>query len=118
MGRPVECAVFRMVSYFATTNSFINPNQILICPRFYVNTFTKKSQWEKPTEPARPPMGDDAPPGPPPAYAGGSGPAPTDSKTNPFTPQSTGPGGASTSVASDAEFVFHISPPVLAFRFL
>lgn len=74
--------------------------------RFYVNTFTKKSQWDKPTEPARPPQDDDAPPGPPPAYRPGDGPAPTDAKNNPFTPQSTGTagGGASSSqVESDAE---------------
>lgn len=32
---------------------------------FYVNTFTKKSQWDKPTEPV---YGDDAPAGPPPGY--------------------------------------------------
>jgi len=32
---------------------------------FYVNTFTKKSQWDKPTEPV---YGDEAPGGPPPGY--------------------------------------------------
>ncbi|KUI57680.1 hypothetical protein VP1G_05047 [Cytospora mali] len=70
---------------------------------FYVNTYTKKSQWEKPTEPARPPIDDGAPPGPPPAYQSG-GPAPTDSKTNPFTPQPSGyGGGSSSSVDRDAE---------------
>ncbi len=53
-------------------------------PRFYVNTYTKKSQWDKPTEPARPPGGDGAPDGPPPSYSPGSGPAPTDAKKNPF----------------------------------
>ncbi|KAI9772798.1 MAG: hypothetical protein M1839_002299 [Geoglossum umbratile] len=38
---------------------------------FYVNTLTKKSQWEKPTSPARSasPLGD-PPLGPPPAYSG------------------------------------------------
>ncbi|ROW06450.1 hypothetical protein VMCG_04328 [Cytospora schulzeri] len=71
---------------------------------FYVNTYTKKSQWEKPTEPARPPMDDGAPPGPPPAYPyQAGGPAPTDSKTNPFTPHSTGSGPSSSSVDRDAE---------------
>lgn len=53
-------------------------------PRFYVNTFTKKSQWDKPTEPARPPE-DEAPAGPPPSYTPGDKPAPTDTKKNPFT---------------------------------
>ncbi|KAI0402401.1 hypothetical protein F4802DRAFT_600169 [Xylaria palmicola] len=37
---------------------------------FYVNTFTKKSQWDKPTAPAVDPY--DAPAGPPPGYAPGS----------------------------------------------
>ncbi|KIW18104.1 hypothetical protein PV08_02391 [Exophiala spinifera] len=41
---------------------------------FYVNTYTKKSTWDKPTEPARPPVDDDAPPGaPPPSYSAGPG---------------------------------------------
>lgn len=71
--------------------------------RFYVNAYTKKSQWEKPTEPARAPQ-DDAPPGPPPppSYRPGDGPAPTDAKTNPFTPQGTGASGSQ--VDADAEF--------------
>ncbi|EMC96407.1 hypothetical protein BAUCODRAFT_473428 [Baudoinia panamericana UAMH 10762] len=34
---------------------------------FYVNTYTKQSTWEKPTEPAHPP-GDAPPPGAPPGY--------------------------------------------------
>lgn len=58
---------------------------------FYVNIYTKKSQWDKPTEPIYPPpRDDDAPPGPPPGYSGGNGPAPTDSK-NPFA-RGDGPG--------------------------
>ncbi|KAJ4423430.1 hypothetical protein N0V82_001903 [Gnomoniopsis sp. IMI 355080] len=68
---------------------------------FYVNAYTKKSQWERPTEPAFPPQ-DDAPPGPPPpSYRPGDGPTPTDAKTNPFTPQGTGASGSQ--VDSDAE---------------
>ncbi|KAK4102584.1 hypothetical protein N658DRAFT_495291 [Parathielavia hyrcaniae] len=55
---------------------------------FYVNTFTKKSQWDKPTEPAVPPRDDHlAPSGPPPSYTPGDSttPAPSDSKKiNPF----------------------------------
>ncbi|KAI1844152.1 hypothetical protein JX265_002926 [Neoarthrinium moseri] len=58
---------------------------------FYVNTYTKKSQWDKPTAPAVNPN-DDAPPGPPPGYSAGSGPAPSDAKTNPFVNDATRPG--------------------------
>lgn len=42
-------------------------------PRFYVNIYTKQSQWDKPTTPVYPP--GDAPPapsGPPPGYSGSS----------------------------------------------
>ncbi|KAI0154359.1 hypothetical protein GGR57DRAFT_466827 [Xylariaceae sp. FL1272] len=56
---------------------------------FYVNTFTKKSQWEKPTAPAVDPN-DVSPGGPPPGYSAGSGPAPSDTKTNPFANDRTG----------------------------
>ncbi|CCC07370.1 unnamed protein product [Sordaria macrospora k-hell] len=50
---------------------------------FYVNTYTKKSQWEKPTEPAVPPRDESAPAGPPPSYsAGDSKHAPSDSKSS------------------------------------
>ncbi|OTB04343.1 hypothetical protein M426DRAFT_320941 [Hypoxylon sp. CI-4A] len=62
---------------------------------FYVNTYTKKSQWEKPTAPAVDPSAE-VPPGPPPGYSPGSGPAPTDSK-NPFINEATRPGGPSSS---------------------
>ncbi|KAK3371772.1 hypothetical protein B0T24DRAFT_668335 [Lasiosphaeria ovina] len=56
---------------------------------FYVNTYTKKSQWDKPTEAARPPI-DDAPGGPPPSYAPGNTAAPTDTKVNPYDDHSRG----------------------------
>jgi hypothetical protein len=47
---------------------------------FYVNLHTKKSQWNKPTEPARP-AEETGPDGPPPSYmADPSKPAPTDTK--------------------------------------
>ncbi|KAK3493160.1 hypothetical protein B0T13DRAFT_43668 [Neurospora crassa] len=50
---------------------------------FYVNTYTKKSQWEKPTEPAVPPRDESAPAGPPPSYsAGDSKPIVSDTKSN------------------------------------
>ncbi|KAF2755685.1 hypothetical protein EJ05DRAFT_112174 [Pseudovirgaria hyperparasitica] len=69
---------------------------------FYVNIYTKKSQWDKPTEPIFPPGNNDlAPEGPPPSYAGG----PTQplhgektglSSNNPYA-SPAGPGGASAS---------------------
>ncbi|KAI2632000.1 hypothetical protein GGR54DRAFT_12527 [Hypoxylon sp. NC1633] len=71
---------------------------------FYVNTFTKKSQWDKPTEPAVDPDAHDdgSPAGPPPGYTPGSGPAPTDSKsTNPFVNEATRPGGAGSRVVDE-----------------
>ncbi|EKD21010.1 uncharacterized protein L3040_004627 [Drepanopeziza brunnea f. sp. 'multigermtubi'] len=51
---------------------------------FYVNIYTKKSQWEKPTEPVYAPPTDGAPAGPPPGYSGGSYPQNTDTKQNPY----------------------------------
>jgi len=72
---------------------------------FYVNLYTKQSQWEKPTEPVYPPGQDGAPPGPPPGYQPGSGPAPTDAKTNPFhssTPENAS--GSKSQEERDAEF--------------
>ena len=72
--------------------------------RFYVNTITKKSQWEKPTAPAK--GLDDVPDGPPPGYTPGSGPAPTDSKkTNPFDTKTTNatPGAGSSSQLDEDE---------------
>jgi hypothetical protein len=40
---------------------------------FYVNIYTKKSQWDRPTEPIYPPGDSDVPPGgPPPTYDGSS----------------------------------------------
>lgn len=65
---------------------------------FYVNIYTKQSQWEKPTEPIYPPSDAGAPPpGPPPSYSHGDakplGPEKTGlSSNNPY-----GPGGGSSS---------------------
>ncbi|KAK7977594.1 hypothetical protein PG988_005084 [Apiospora saccharicola] len=67
---------------------------------FYVNTYTKKSQWDKPTAPAVDPNSE-APMGPPPGYTPGSTPAPNDSKTNPFVNQATRPGGPSHGESED-----------------
>ncbi|PQE04104.1 RNA-binding fus tls protein [Rutstroemia sp. NJR-2017a BVV2] len=55
---------------------------------FYVNIYTKKSTWDKPTEPVYPPSDEAPPAGPPPSY-GPSGssshsPYPTDTKSNPY----------------------------------
>ncbi|KAF8848894.1 hypothetical protein BDZ45DRAFT_680914 [Acephala macrosclerotiorum] len=51
---------------------------------FYVNIYTKKSQWDKPTEPIYPPPGDGAPAGPPPGYRGDGSQAASDTKHNPY----------------------------------
>lgn len=58
------------------------PAQLTHPIRFYVNIYTKKSQWDKPTEPVYPPPSDGAPAGPPPGYSGAQ-PA-TDTKSNPY----------------------------------
>ncbi|KAG5960486.1 hypothetical protein E4U58_004646 [Claviceps cyperi] len=51
---------------------------------FYVNVYTKKSQWEKPTAPVFP-VDENAPPEPPPGYeAGKNAPITTDIKKNPY----------------------------------
>ncbi|KAG6039367.1 hypothetical protein E4U41_002757 [Claviceps citrina] len=51
---------------------------------FYVNVYTKKSQWEKPTAPVFP-VDENAPSGPPPGYeAGKTAPVATDTKKNPY----------------------------------
>jgi len=52
---------------------------------FFVNIYTKKSQWDKPTAPVYPSSDDGAPAGPPPGYSGGGANSnPTDYKTNPY----------------------------------
>ncbi|CAD6452707.1 154a8a86-f6f8-4828-8552-1bcccb70b6b9 [Sclerotinia trifoliorum] len=62
---------------------------------FYVNIYTKKSTWDKPTEPVYP-SDDSAPAGPPPGYSGGSSSNyPSDTKSNPY--------GRSPNTESDAE---------------
>ncbi|KAM0559502.1 hypothetical protein ACHAPJ_004532 [Fusarium lateritium] len=50
---------------------------------FYVNIYTKQSQWEKPTAPVFP-ADDGAPAGAPPGYHQGNAPVPTDTKKNPY----------------------------------
>ena len=69
-----------------------------------MNLTTKQSQWEKPTAPAvpessyPPPAPDDAPPG----YTPGNGPAPSDTKKNPYF-DSAEPSGASSSKRQQEE---------------
>ncbi|KAF5674753.1 rna-binding fus [Fusarium heterosporum] len=61
---------------------------------FYVNVYTKKSQWDKPTAPVFP-ADDGAPSGPPPGYDGGNSHIPTDTKKNPYEdPHSQSAGGS------------------------
>lgn len=67
---------------------------LLFPPRFYVNVYTKKSQWEKPTDPVFP-VGDNAPTDPPPGYQPGEGPAPTDTKKNPYDDRTANPDNSS-----------------------
>lgn len=72
---------------------------------FYVNTYTKVSQWEKPTEPAIPPRDDlaGAPGGPPPSYnPGASAPVVSDAKVNPYDnlPNQT---GSSSKISTEEE---------------
>ena len=56
-----------------------------VVARFYVNTYTKRSQWDKPTEPAQPPSFEAAPEGAPPGYASGPhAPAVSDTKRAPL----------------------------------
>lgn len=71
--------------------------------RFYVNTFTKKSQWEKPTEPARAPVDDNGPSGLPPSYTPGDKPAPTDTKINPYDDKPTSGTAGSSHNAEDED---------------
>jgi hypothetical protein len=79
--------------------------------RFYVNIYTKKSQWEKPTEPVYPPSEVDGPPGAPPGYTprtDASTPAhdiPSDHKHNPYNETKPTPNlnAAGSSKESDEE---------------
>lgn len=74
--------------------------------RFYVNIYTKKSQWEKPTEPVFP--AEDTPDAPPPSYEPGSAPVVTDTKKNPYeepkhAAQAHNEAGSSTAESEDAK---------------
>jgi len=67
---------------------------------FFVNIYTKHSQWEKPTEPVYPPD-ETGPSHPPPGYTG-SGVSTGDRKSNPYDSRAPGSGGGSPSVDEDA----------------
>ena len=54
--------------------------------RFYVNTYTKASTWDKPTAPATNPSSEAAPSGPPPSYGSGALSTNTSEKHNPNNP--------------------------------
>lgn len=55
------------------------------CLRFYVNIYTKQSQWDKPTQPVYPLDHDAPPPGAPPGYTGSSSFSNvSDKKANPY----------------------------------
>ncbi|KAL1647977.1 hypothetical protein SLS58_002301 [Diplodia intermedia] len=77
---------------------------------FYVNIYTKQSQWEKPIEPIYPPYeaeGSAPPPGPPPSYGHGGdarplGPEKTGlSSNNPYGPGGGGYGGSGQNISED-----------------
>ena len=59
-------------------------------PRFYVNSYTKKSQWDKPTAPAVDPNAE-APAGPPPGDSPGPRPAAVAENQAPAVDESTRP---------------------------
>ncbi|KHN98226.1 WW/Rsp5/WWP domain protein [Metarhizium album ARSEF 1941] len=69
---------------------------------FYVNVYTKKSQWEKPTAPVFP-VGENMPDDPPPGYEPGNGPAPTDTKKNPYEDRSGQDQNAGSSSTQDED---------------
>ncbi|GME40478.1 WW/Rsp5/WWP [Neofusicoccum parvum] len=73
---------------------------------FYVNIYTKQSQWEKPTEPIYPPSDAElgAPPaGPPPSYAHGDAKPVGAEKTGLSSNNPFGPGGGSSHDISEDE---------------
>ncbi|KJZ77087.1 hypothetical protein HIM_03408 [Hirsutella minnesotensis 3608] len=70
---------------------------------FYVNVYTKQSQWERPTAPVFP-VGDNAYHDPPPVYEPGHTPALTDTKKNPYeAPVSSDHHGGSSTMDEDAK---------------
>ncbi|KAK8036510.1 hypothetical protein PG991_001647 [Apiospora marii] len=73
---------------------------------FYVNTFTKKSQWDKPTGPAEDPSAAPAPTGPPPSQPATEKPATAErdfTEQAPAVDLATRPGAAPPSPAYSGE---------------
>lgn len=64
--------------------------------------YTKKSQWDKPTAPVFP-VDENTPDDPPPGYEPGNGPAPTDTKKNPYEDRSGQNKHAGSSSAQDED---------------
>lgn len=71
---------------------------------FYVNLYTKKSQWDKPTHPVYP-EGEAPPSDPPPGYDGHgrNSPYPSDHKTNPYSNSGNNAGSSSRSHQEDED---------------
>ena len=74
--------------------------------RFYVNIYTKQSQWDRPTEPVYPSDSASAPSGAPPSYTGGGTGMPEKSGLHSNNPYSSGGAGgnSSSNVNDDAAF--------------
>lgn len=71
---------------------------------FYVNIYTKQSQWDKPTEPIYPP-GEAPPDGAPPGYDPHTAQATTEKgSNNPFLPQQHSGAGPAPGASSDEEY--------------
>ena len=107
-GKPPLLHVFQVSIqapiYPSTSTPSTSPSPLTPLTRFYVNTYTKKSQWEKPTEPAVPPRDESAPAGPPPSYsAGDQKHTPSDSKSNNPYDNPANRGGAGPGPGSNCE---------------
>lgn len=74
--------------------------------RFYVNTYTKQSQWDKPTTAVYPPSSasPSAPSGPPPTYTGGNSSFPAEKSTNPYSSSGHAASTSSQDVDADARY--------------
>jgi hypothetical protein len=72
--------------------------------RFYVNIYSKKSQWERPTQPVFPADRDSPPPGAPPGYMGGNNPYSnvSDKKINPYDDHRSSGSSSPNNIEEDA----------------
>jgi len=71
---------------------------------FYVNIYTKKSQWDRPTEPIYPPAEDGAPDGPPPGYANPQPVGAEKGSNNPYLNSSATGGSSSHNIDKDEAY--------------